>query len=96
MTDLVGRVVFGTVIAMGQLQAGLLAAWLTDWLGIENLREYEVRFAAPVALGDVLQLTGEVVAVDTQDRVPVAEVAQRVERDGDVVVKARAKVRLAQ
>ena len=87
---------FGTVIAMGQLQAGLLAAWLTDWLGIENLREYEVRFAAPVALGDVLQLTGEVVAVDTQDGVPVAEVAQRVERDGDLVVKARAKVRLAQ
>ncbi len=36
MTDLVGRVVFGTVIAMGQLQAGLLAAWLTDWLGIET------------------------------------------------------------
>jgi acyl dehydratase len=76
---------------MGQLQAGMLAARLADWFGIENLREYEVRFAAPVRLGDVLRLCGEIVAIDTYDGVPVADVALRVERGDDVVVHARAK-----
>jgi len=35
---------FQRPIAMGQLTAGLLAGWLTDWCGVENLLRFEVRF----------------------------------------------------
>lgn len=48
------------VIAMGQLQAGMLAGWLTDWCGVENLRELDVRFVAPVSPGDTLTFAGRV------------------------------------
>jgi 3-hydroxybutyryl-CoA dehydratase len=54
---------FGRPIAMGQLSAGLLSGWLTDWCGVENLRVLEVRFASPVALGDSIALSCETVAV---------------------------------
>uniref|UniRef100_UPI0024B4E4FC MaoC/PaaZ C-terminal domain-containing protein n=1 Tax=Candidatus Protofrankia californiensis TaxID=1839754 RepID=UPI0024B4E4FC len=46
---------FPGVISMGQMQAGMLAGWLSDWLGVEHLREFEVRFVAPVFLGDLLR-----------------------------------------
>lgn len=55
---------FDSVIAMGQLQAGILAGFLTDWIGVENLREFEVRFVAPVRLGATLTLSAEVVAIE--------------------------------
>jgi acyl dehydratase len=54
---------FDAPIAMGQMTAGLLAGWLTDWCGVENLRSYEVRFTAPVRIGDTVELSGEVVSV---------------------------------
>jgi acyl dehydratase len=37
---------FPTVIAMGQLQAGVLAGMLSDWVGVERVRRFEVRFAS--------------------------------------------------
>jgi 3-hydroxybutyryl-CoA dehydratase len=54
---------FGRPIAMGQLSAGLLSGWLTDWCGVENLRVLEVRFASPVAVGDSITLSCETVTV---------------------------------
>ncbi|WP_448256015.1 MaoC/PaaZ C-terminal domain-containing protein [Microbacterium aurum] len=53
---------FDTVIAMGQYQAGLLAAALSDWVGAENVTSYTVRFVRPVRVGDTVQLEGRVVA----------------------------------
>jgi acyl dehydratase len=58
---------FETVIAMGQFSAGLLAGLLTDWVGIENVRAFEVRFVAPVHKGDVLELLAEVTAVGNHE-----------------------------
>jgi acyl dehydratase len=55
---------FEAPIAMGQMTAGVLAGWLTDWCGVENLRSYEVRFTAPLRIGDTVELSGEVVEVD--------------------------------
>src|SRR5437773_766233 len=55
---------FARPIAMGQFTAGLLAAWLTDWCGVENLRTYEVRFTSPVTIGDVVELSGVVTGVE--------------------------------
>jgi 3-hydroxybutyryl-CoA dehydratase len=57
---LAARSGFAAPIAMGQFTAGLLAAWLTDWCGVENLRSYEVRFRAPVNIGDLLVLSGAI------------------------------------
>lgn len=54
---------FEAPIAMGQMTAGILAGWLSDWCGVENLRSYEVRFLSPVRIGDRIELYGEVVEV---------------------------------
>lgn len=54
---------FDAPIAMGQLTAGLLAAWLTDWCGVETLRRLEVRFVAPLHLGDTVTMSGTVTSV---------------------------------
>ncbi len=55
---------FDRPIAMGQLQAGVLAAWVTDTFGVEHLRGLTVRFTAPLRLGDVLVLSGHVASVE--------------------------------
>lgn len=55
----------GGVIAMGQFQAGLLAGWLTDLIGVEHLQRYAVRFVAPVRLGDRLEMGGTVTGLDS-------------------------------
>ena len=54
---------FDSVIAMGQMQAGMLASWVSDQFGIEHVREFSVRFTAPVRVGDRLELTGRVVGL---------------------------------
>lgn len=79
---------FSGVLAMGQMHAGVLAAWLSDWAGVEHLREYEVRFAAPVFLGDTLSFSGQVLSVDDG----VAELQLVAARGEDVVLRARATV----
>lgn len=84
---------FPGVISMGQMQAGMLAGWLSDWFGVEHLREYQVRFVAPVFLGDTLRLCGQVVGIDSQADETVADVRLTVSRDNDeTVVTATAKV----
>jgi acyl dehydratase len=58
---------FDRPIAMGQLTAGLAAAWLTDWCGVEHLRALRVRFVAPLLIGDVVVLSASL-ATDQSDR----------------------------
>ena len=55
---------FPAVIAMGQLQAGIVAGVLSAWVGVERVRRFEVRFSSPFGLGELLEVTGEVVTVD--------------------------------
>ena len=81
---------FGAPIAMGQMTAGVLAGWLTDWCGVENLRSYEVRFVAPVRIGDTIELSGEVVEV--ADAVARLDLVAAV--DGSPVVNGSATVRM--
>lgn len=89
---------FERPIAMGQMQAGMLAGWVSDWLGVEHLRSIEVRFVAPLAIGDTLTLTGEVTAIEEGPEGPLATVHLRASKDGDAPVVtgiARAAVTLA-
>jgi len=51
---------FPTVFSVGMLQAGMLATYVTDWLGVETLRRFKVRFADQVWPGDELTCTATV------------------------------------
>lgn len=84
---------FADVIAMGQFQAGLLAGWLTDWCGVEHVRELEVRFRAPVQLGTVLRLHGEVVELTEEDGERLARLELQATAGDTAVVRAAALVR---
>jgi acyl dehydratase len=82
---------FPGVITMGQMPAGMLAGWVSDWFGVEHLLEYEVRFLSPVFLGDVLTLSGVVTGLDEADGQVVALVELRVTRGKDAVIRGTAK-----
>ncbi|MFE5876379.1 MaoC/PaaZ C-terminal domain-containing protein [Rhodococcus sp. NPDC056506] len=53
---------FPSVFSVGMLQAGMLAGYVTEWLGVENLRRFKIRFADKVWPGD--ELTCSAVVVD--------------------------------
>jgi acyl dehydratase len=48
------RAGFPTVFSVGMLQAGMLATYLTEWLGVEEIRRFKVRFVEQVWPGDEL------------------------------------------
>ncbi|MCZ4589241.1 MaoC/PaaZ C-terminal domain-containing protein [Rhodococcus opacus] len=58
---------FPGVIAMGQMQAGVLAGWVSDIFGVEHVRSFGVRFVAPVFLGDILTVGGTVATIAETD-----------------------------
>jgi 3-hydroxybutyryl-CoA dehydratase len=91
---------FDSVIAMGQMQAGMLASWVSDQFGIEHLREFSVRFTAPVRVGDRLELTGRVVGVrraagSEASRAAVADVEMAVTAGDVTVMTGRAVVQVS-
>lgn len=51
---------FASPIALGMMQAGMLATWATDWLGAEQIRRFRVRFVEQVWPGDTLTCSGVV------------------------------------
>lgn len=77
------------VIAMGQMQAGMLAGYLSDHVGVEHLLSYSVRFASPLSIGEILILHGTVTDVTDSD----ARVELEARVDDRVVVSGTARVR---
>jgi acyl dehydratase len=73
------------------MQAGMQAGWLSDWVGAEHLREYEVRFLAPVFPGDVLRLAGRSSRSARRTGSPSRTSACRCPRADEPVVRARAR-----
>jgi acyl dehydratase len=55
---------YPTVFAHGMLTMGMTGRLLTDWVGVERLTAYGVRFVAQVWPGDTLTATATVEAVD--------------------------------
>jgi acyl dehydratase len=49
-----------TVFGHGMLTAGFVARCLTDFVGVENVRRYKVRFATRVWPGDTITCAGRV------------------------------------
>ena len=50
-----------SVFGHGMLTAGFVAKCITDFVGVENLRRYKVRFATRVWPGDTITCTGRVI-----------------------------------
>jgi 3-hydroxybutyryl-CoA dehydratase len=87
---------FPTVIAMGQMQAAMLARVLSDRYPLASVREYRVRFAAPVRPGDTLTLTAEEQPPEEGDDPGVQRLNLAATRDdGVVAVRATAIVTAA-
>ncbi|WP_052067924.1 MaoC/PaaZ C-terminal domain-containing protein [Rhodococcoides fascians] len=80
-----------SVIAMGQMQAGMLAAWLADTVYVEHVLSYSVRFASPLAIGETLELTGHVESTDGD----MASLVLQASVGDRIVVQGHAKVRIA-
>ncbi|MFF5989131.1 MaoC family dehydratase [Prauserella flavalba] len=95
-TELARRAGFDAPIAMGQMTAGIVAAWIADWCGVERLVGFEVRFVAPVLVGDTITLTGEVADVASgDDGREVARLTVVAAKGETVVLKGRASAVLA-
>jgi acyl dehydratase len=82
---------YPTVFAHGMLTMGITGRLLTDWVGVDRLTTYGVRFVAQVWPGDTLTATATVEAVDGG----VADIAlvTRNQR-GENVLTGKATVRL--
>ncbi|MBY4573365.1 acyl dehydratase [Gordonia paraffinivorans] len=81
------------VIAMGQMQAGMLAGYLSDQVHVEHLLSYAVRFAGTLAVGETLDLQGTVTAVDAE--AGTAEVELTATAGERTVIAGSATVRVA-
>ena len=76
---------FPTVFAVGMRQAGVLAAFVADHLGPDNIRRFEVQFRAIAWPGDIITYTGEVTAVEETATHTVCTVAvQATRQTGEV------------
>ncbi|MFF8955427.1 MaoC/PaaZ C-terminal domain-containing protein [Streptomyces sp. NPDC014894] len=51
---------FPSVFSVGMLQAGMLATYVTDWLGVEEIRRFKVRFVDQMWPGDELTCLAKV------------------------------------
>lgn len=90
--DLAKRAGFDAPVAMGQMTAGIMAAWLADWCGVEHLAEFQVRFVAPVMVGDVITLGGSVSAIERIDGRELAKISMSAAKGDAVVAEASAMV----
>ncbi|MGW0761491.1 MaoC family dehydratase [Streptomyces sp. NPDC002814] len=83
------------VFAHGMLTMGMSGRVLTDWVGIESLLTFGVRFKAQVWPGDTLTATATVESVEDTPAGPVAHFSLRtVNQDGGEVVTGTATARL--
>ena len=86
---------YPSVFAHGMLSMGLTGRVVTDWVGIDALKSYGVRFSKQVFPGATLTTTVTVKNIDASGAEPLAEfdVTTR-DQDGDVVVVGYATARL--
>ncbi|HEY3735921.1 MAG TPA: MaoC/PaaZ C-terminal domain-containing protein [Jatrophihabitans sp.] len=61
-------------LAVGMLNAGLLATYATDWLGAEAVRRFRIRFRDRVWPGDTLTCAGAVLTEYDADGEPRVDV----------------------
>jgi acyl dehydratase len=70
---------FPTVFSVGMLQAGMLASYVTDWLGAQEIRQFKVRFVEQVWPGDELTCTARITDIaDIASAIPDAPGGRQV------------------
>ena len=87
---------YPSVFAHGMLTMGMTGRIITDWFGVEALKNYGVRFVKQVFPGDALTATAEVTAVREDGGQRLADISvSTVNQDGDAVLTGTATVRLS-
>jgi acyl dehydratase len=87
---------YPSVFAHGMLTMGMTGRVLTDWFGVEALKNYGVRFVKQVFPGDALTATAEVTAVREDGGERLADLTiTTVNQDGDPVLTGTATARLS-
>ena len=87
---------YPSVFAHGMLTMGMTGRIITDWFGVESLKNYGVRFVKQVFPGDKLTATAEVTAVRDDGGQRLADVTvATVNQDGDAVLTGTATVILS-
>ncbi len=87
---------YPSVFAHGMLTMGMTGRIITDWFGVESLKNYGVRFVKQVFPGDKLTATAEVTAVRDDGGQRLADVTvATVNQDGDAVLTGTATVVLS-
>ena len=88
---------YPSVFAHGMLTMGLTGKMLTNYVGLENLRSYGVRFTRQVWPGDDLEATARVVETRTEDDELVVELEiQTTNQNGEVVLSGYATARIGE
>ena len=86
---------YPSVFAHGMLSMGMSGRVVTDWVGIDALKSYGVRFSKQVFPGATLTTTVTVKSIDTEgDETTVQLDVVTKDHDGDVVVVGYATARL--
>jgi acyl dehydratase len=77
-----------TVFAMGMMNAGILSRLAADYVGLENLRKYKVRFATRIWPGDSVTCKGKVTkkAVENGEKIIEGELAL-LNQKGEVAIQ---------
>lgn len=83
---------YGSVISVGMLQAGYVAAYCVEHFGPDAVREIRVRFTDVVVPGDALTCRGTVSRIAEVDGELRAVVDLLVEKDGGTVLTGAAVV----
>jgi acyl dehydratase len=79
---------FPTAFSAGMFQAGILASYVTDWLGAANVRAFSVQFREQVWPGDRLVCTAKVARryeAHGEHRVDLDLLVTRVESGGAAI-----------
>jgi acyl dehydratase len=80
------------LIAMGQMQAGMLARVITDRFPHADVREFRVRFEAPVRPGDALLLTAAETGREPDEDGLLVHLELLAERDDGIIAVRGAAV----
>lgn len=84
-----------SVFGQGMCTAGFVAHMVSDWFGIENVRQFQVRFQARVWPGDTVTVSGTVVDVEwTSDHATVEAETTATNQDDDVLATGTVKAQL--
>ncbi|HVN86971.1 MAG TPA: MaoC/PaaZ C-terminal domain-containing protein [Candidatus Binatia bacterium] len=84
-----------TVFAHGMLNAGFVGKCVTDFVGVQNLRQFKVRFATRVWPGDTITCKGKVTKKYSADGAHMVEgEVQAVNQKGEVAIHGSFKAAL--